>query len=360
MDVTWIESTAALLAFADGIGGGPLAVDTEADSFHHYREKLCLLQMSVGGRHALVDPLVSIDHAVLRRPFEDPSVRKILHGADYDVRLLARDFGIVLVGLVDTMIAARLLGEPALGLAALLEKYLDVRLDKAHQRADWSKRPLSDTMRAYAVEDTRHLETLASILEERLHALERTAWLQEECERVCAVRWRIPDDGDPEAFRRVKGARGLDGRGLAVLREVWSWRDTMARTRDKAPFRIVHDETLVMLARTPPSTIGDLARLRGFPDSLVEAARRGVACPESLWPEVRAHVTERKDPAVEARVDRIKERRDEIARDLALDPSVVLSRAVIVEMARRWEAGEDPWAAPDLRVWQAELLKPVL
>jgi hypothetical protein len=153
MDVAWIDSTAALLAFAEGIGGGPLAVDTEADSFHHYREKLCLLQMSVGGRHALVDPLASIDLAVLRRPFEDASVRKILHGADYDVRLLARDFRIVLVGVTDTMIAARLLGEPALGLAALLAKYLDLCLDKAHQRADWSKRPLSDAMRAYAVEE---------------------------------------------------------------------------------------------------------------------------------------------------------------------------------------------------------------
>ncbi len=369
MDVTWIASTPALAEWAEGIGGGPLAVDTEADSFHHYREKLCLLQMSVGGRHALVDPLASIELSAVRRPFEDAAVRKILHGADYDVRLLARDFGIVLAGLVDTMVAARLLGEPALGLAALLAKHLDVSLDKSHQRADWSKRPLSDTMRDYAVEDTRYLEALASILEARLHALSRTEWLREECERLCAVRWRDPGPDDREPFRRLKGARGLDRRGLAVLRELWSWRDAMARKRDKAPFRILHDETLVTLARTPPSGIGDLTRVRGFPDFLVrspsahdllDAARRGAACPESMMPEIRTRPAERPDPAVEARFDRIKDRRDEVARDLGVDPSVVLPRAVVLEMAKRWEAGEDPWMLADLRRWQASLLRPLL
>ena len=368
MDVSWIDSNAALAAWVEGTGHAALAVDTEADSFHHYREKLCLVQMSARGRHALLDPLASVDLSILRPPFEDKSLRKILHGADYDVRLLARDSGIVLGGIIDTMIAARLLGEPALGLAALLGKHLDVRLDKAHQKADWSRRPLSDTLRAYAVADTRHLEALASILEERLHALGRTDWLREECERVCAARWTDPDD-DAEAFRRVKGARTLDGRGLAVLRELWSWRDATARKRDKAAFRILHDATLVALAKAPPSAIGDLARIAGVPDSLIrspsahdllEAGRRGAACPEPLRPEVRTNARERPDPAAEARSDRIKERRDEVARDLGVDPSVVASRAVILEMAKRWEAGDDPWAVADLRVWQAGVLKPQL
>lgn len=369
MDVLWIESTEALAAWAEGVGGGPLAVDTEADSFHHYREKVCLVQLSAAGRHALVDPLASIDLAPLSASFGDDSVRKILHGADYDIRLLSRDFGLVVLGLYDTMIAARLLGEPALGLAALLETHLGVTLDKAHQRADWSKRPLPQALRDYAVLDTRHLEALASILEARLEALGRTVWMREECERLEGVRWRDRRDDDPEPFRRTKGARTLDRAGLAVLRELWTWRDAMARKRDKPLFRVLRDETLLALTKTPPSSIGDLTRIPGFPDYLLrspsandvlDAASRGASCPEADWPELRVEARERLQPAVEARIALIRQRRDELARALALDPSVLASRGVVEEMAKRWEAGDDPFGPAELRRWQTGLLRPAL
>ena len=369
MDVSWIASTEALALWVEGIGGGPLAVDTEADSFHHYREKVCLVQLSAGGRHALIDPLASIELTPLKAPLEDGAIRKLLHGADYDIRLLSRDFGLIVSGLGDTMIAARLLGEPALGLAALLEKHLGVVLDKAHQRADWSKRPISDPMRAYAVEDTRHLEALTSILDDRLHALGRSAWMREECTRLEGVRWRDRRDDDPEPYRRTKGAKTLDRAGLAVLRELWGWRDAMARKRDKPLFRVLRDETLLALAKTPPSSIGDLTRVKGFPDYLVrspsgheviEAARRGVACPETDWPEIRVESRERLEPAVETRIAFIRQRRDELALSLELDPSVLLSRGVVEEMAKRWEAGDDPWGIAELREWQAGLLRPAL
>jgi ribonuclease D len=369
MDLSWIEATGALSEWVAGIGKGPLAVDTEADSFHHYREKVCLVQLSAGGRHALVDPLASIDLGPLSRPLADASIRKVLHGADYDVRLLSRDFGLILDGLFDTMIAARLLGEPALGLAALLEKHLGVALDKAHQKADWSRRPLPEPMRAYAVDDTRHLETLASILAERLDALGRTAWMAEECGRLCAVRWRDRRDDDPQAYRRTKGSRSLDRAGLAVLRELWGWRDGMARMRDRPAFKIVRDEILVALAKDPPTAVADLARVAGFPSSLlkgspghdlVDAARRGVACPEADRPEITTGVRERLHPAVEARIATIRKRRDEIAKRLGIDASVLVSRGVVEEMAKRWETGEDPWQVSELRRWQAGLLRPAL
>jgi len=369
MDVLWIESTEALAAWVDGVDGGPLAVDTEADSFHHYREKVCLVQLSSGGRHALVDPLASVDLAPLGAPFADGTIRKILHGADYDIRLLSRDFDLHISGLVDTMIAARLLGEQALGLAALLEKHLGVTLDKAHQRADWSRRPLADAMCVYAIEDTRHLEALASILERRLEELGRTAWAHEEWARLESVRWRDRRDADPEPFRRTKGARTLDRAGLAVLRELWHWRDAVARKRDCPLFRVIRDETLLALAKTPPASIGELARTPGFPDSLarsrsandlIAAARRGVSCPEAERPETRLDVRERLSPAVEARIALIRQRRDELARALELDPSVLASRGVLEEMAKRWEAGDDPWALTDLRRWQTGLLRPAL
>jgi len=369
MDVLWIETTEALAGWVDGLDGGPLAVDTEADSFHHYREKVCLVQLSAAGRHALVDPLASVDFTPLAAPLSASSIRKVLHGADYDVRLLARDFGLVVAGLHDTMIAARLAGEPAFGLAALLAKYLGVSLDKSHQRADWSRRPLPAAMREYASADTRHLQALAAVLDERLAQLSRSAWVEEECLRLESVRWRERVEDDPEAFRRTKGARSLDRAGLAVLREVWGWRDAAARKRDRPAFKVLRDETLLALSKTPPASIGDLARVTGVPDSLVrspaavdllEAARRGAASPEAARPEIRSEVRERLEPAVEARIARIKERRDALALDLVLDPSVIASRGVVEEMAKRWEAGEDPFAVPDLRRWQLGLLRPLL
>ena len=369
MDALWIDSTEALGDWVEGLGGGPLAVDTEADSFHHYREKVCLVQLSAGGRHTLVDPLAPLALDALHAPFADPAIRKIFHGADYDIRLLWRDFGLVVDGLVDTMIAARLLGEPALGLAALLEKHVGVTLDKAHQRADWSRRPLTATLRAYAIDDTRHLEPLASILESRLSALGRLEWAREEWSRLESVRWSDRRDTDPEPFRRTKGARALDRAGLAVLRELWRWRDDLARKRDQPLFRVLRDEALLALAKTPPAAIDDLTRRPGLPESLVrsplandliDAARRGVSCPEADRPDTRVDARERLSPAVEARIALIRQRRDDLARALELDPSVLASRAVVEEMAKRWEAGDDPWELADLRRWQAGLLRPAL
>src|SRR5262245_9489536 len=248
MDAAWIDTTEGLTEFARDVGSGPLAVDTEADSFHHYREKVCLVQLSASGRNALVDPLSSVDLRSLKPLLEDRSVPKLLHGADYDIRLLTRDYGLAISGVFDTMVAARLLGEEALGLAALLAKHLGVVLDKSHQRADWSKRPLPEAMRSYAVLDTCHLEALALILRERLEGQGRRAWMREECERLEAVRWRDRRDDDPEGYRRTKGAAKLDRAGLAVLREAWLWRDALARQRDRPLFKILRDETLLAIA----------------------------------------------------------------------------------------------------------------
>jgi ribonuclease D len=369
MDAAWIDSTEALAEWTVALDGAPLAVDTEADSFHHYREKVCLVQLSAGDRHALIDPLAAIDLKPLQKWLADASVPKVLHGADYDIRLLARDFGLSVSGLIDTMIAARILGEPAVGLAALLEKYLAVSLDKAHQRADWSRRPLTAAMREYAVEDTRHLVALASILEERLRELGRAPWVAEECARLESVRWRDRRDDDPEPFRRTKGARGLDRAGLARVRELWNWRDAIARRRDVPAFRVLRDETLLVLVKTPPASVGDLTRIGGIASSMIrspaalellEAVRRGGSCPEAEYPELRTDVRERLAPAVEARIARIRTERDRVAQELALDPAVILSRATIEEMAKRWESGDDPWAVSDLRQWQVGLLRGVL
>jgi ribonuclease D len=368
-EAAWIDTTDGLASWLAGVGRGPLAVDTEADSFHHYREKVCLVQLTAGGRHALVDPLAARSLAPLRGPLGDPGLRKILHGADYDVRLLARDFDLHFAGLTDTMVAARLAGEPAVGLAALLARHVGVTIDKSQQRADWSRRPLSPAMRAYAVEDTRHLEELAGKLELALAELGRTSWLAEECERLTAVRWRDRRDEDPEPFRRVKGARSLDRAGLAVLRELWGWRDSVARRVDRPHFRVMRDEVLVAIAAAAPHGPDDLARVPGWPrgsgcetngSAVLAAVARGVACPEVERPAVRVAVRERRSASVEARIARLRVKRDAIATQLTLDGSIVAPRSVVEEMAERWEAGDDPFGVPELRQWQIDLLRPSL
>ncbi|HEX4825443.1 MAG TPA: HRDC domain-containing protein [Candidatus Polarisedimenticolaceae bacterium] len=368
-EFTWIETTESLAAWLDGGGPGPLAIDTEADSFHHYREKVCLVQLSAAGRHALVDPFAELAWDALARRLADPAQEKILHGADYDVRLLERDLGLTVVHLFDTSIAARLIGETAIGLAALLAKHLGVTLDKSQQRADWSKRPLSPAMRAYAVADTAHLEALAAILAAEAERLGRLAWVREECRRIETVRWRDRARDDPDAFRRVKGAAGLARPALAILRELWGWRDAAGRRRDRPVFRILRDEVLVAVVRAAPATIGDLVKVAGFPEALarspvaaeiVDAVRRGAACPEADQPELRPGVRIVVPPDVEAKIDEFRQARDRVAKSLALEPSVVANRAVLEEMARRVIAGSDPFEAPDLRLWQATLLKPAM
>jgi len=364
-DVSRIETTLALDAFLAGIGGGPLALDTEADSFHHYRDRVCLVQLSAGGVDAIVDPLAEVDLSRLAPVLSDRGVRKILHGADYDVRILRRDHGLSIARLFDTMVAARLTGETAVGLAALLSRELGIAHDKSHQRADWSRRPLTPEMVAYAALDTHHLEELAAILTERLETLGRLGWAEEEFARLESLAWREARDDDPEPFRRVKGAGRLDRAGLAVLREIWTWRDGMARRRDLPPFRVLRDETLQAIAATPPATVSDLAKIAGFPrpllrspaaHDLVEAAARGKALPEADHPETRVTARPRPDPVLEAETAKLKEVRDKMATELALEPSILSSRASLEEVARRRLAGEDPWGGPEMRVWQRDLL----
>jgi ribonuclease D len=346
------------------VGRGPLSLDTEADSLHHYPEKVCLVQLSFAGVDRLVDPLAGVDLGQLQTVLADAGVRKILHGADYDLRILHRDFGLTVAGLYDTMVAARLTGERGFGLATLLGKHFQVELDKRHQRADWSRRPLPETMATYAALDTRYLADLADLFETRLHELGRTAWADEEFGRLEGVRWS--ESADPETFRRVKGSAGLSPRQLAVLRELVRFREQEARRRDRPPFRIVRDEVLLAVVSSDPQSPAELARIPGFPrpwartraaQQLLEVVRRALALPESRLPEVRRR-RRRPGAAFERRLRQLMAHRDRLAHELDLEPAVVASRAALEGALRGSERGDD--APRDLRRWQAELLRPEL
>jgi len=232
-----------------------IAVDTEAASFHRYRDRIYLIQISTADRTALIDPLAVTDLSPVGAVLADPGIEKTFHDADYDLRVLDRDYAFRAARLFDTRIAAQLAGEPAIGLAALLEKYAGVKLAKEHQKADWSQRPLPPPMLAYAAEDTRHLLALRDALEQRLRELARLEWAREEFTRLEGLRWTGVAEGDADGYLRVKGAKGLQPRALGVFRELHRWRETVAERDDKAPFRVIGNDSLLAISKATPASL---------------------------------------------------------------------------------------------------------
>jgi ribonuclease D len=337
-----------------------VAVDTEAASFHKYRDRIYLVQLSSTARTVIIDPLALADLAPVGELLADRAVEKIFHDADYDLRTLDRDYGFRAVTLFDTRIAAQLAGEPAVGLAALLEKYLAVKLSKEHQKADWSRRPLPPEMLAYAAADTRHLPVLREALRGRLRELGRLAWAEEECGRLEALRWTGTSDGT-DAYLRIKGTKTLAGRQLAALREMHRWREDLAARQDKAPFRIIGNEQLLAVSRSLPRTATALAQVAGLPASLatrhgaelLECVHRALALDEGALPRIDRPARLPKDPAFDARVERLKAVRNRIAVELALDPGVLCGRGTLEAVARARPNDRAGLAQVDeLRRWQ--------
>ncbi|CAG1006504.1 partial Ribonuclease D, partial [Burkholderiales bacterium] len=277
---------------ADRLSREPrLACDLEADSMHHYQEKVCLIQFAVPGLAAIVDPLAVADLAPLAPLFADPAIRKVFHGADYDIRSLHRDFGIEVNNLFDTMIACQFLGEREFGLAAVLKKRFGVELDKQYQRADWSRRPLTAGMIEYAVKDTTLLIELAGQLEGELRAKGRLGWVSEECALLARVRVAQRPDDVP-LFLRFKGALRMSPRSLAVLEEILRFRDRRARQMDVPPFKVLGTETVRELAEKRPRSAAEFAGITGFTERVIErcgeeilrAVERGLAVQERDLP----------------------------------------------------------------------------
>jgi ribonuclease D len=367
LDVHWCRENADLERWLERVGSGPLALDLEADSLHHYPEKICLVQLSFGETHLLLDPLAGLDLGRLAPALGDRALRKILHGADYDLRLLRRDHGLEVGGLFDTMVAARLVGETTFGLAALLDRFFGVKLDKRLQRADWSRRPLTEEMERYAVLDTRYLAELARRLEARLEELGRAAWMREEMMWLESVGWSGADD-ERDGFRRLKGAGALDRRGLAVLRELVSLREKAARAADRPPFRILHNEALVRIAEVRPKDQRSLDRVtrggrRGRsalqPRDILTAVERALSLPAAELPSRATGRRPRVEPAQQQRINDLLRRRERLAGELGIDASVLAPRAVIEEAARREAEGGNPSETPKMRSWQWGMLAPL-
>jgi ribonuclease D len=339
---------------------GQLAVDTEAASFHRYSDRVYLLQLSSRARTLVVDPLAVTDLGRFGAVLADPEVEVVFHDADYDLRLLEREFGIRATKLFDTRVAAQLLDEPGIGLAALLEKYQGVTLDKRFQRADWSRRPLSEDMLRYAATDTMHLLQLRDLLAERLEAAGRTAWAAEEFALLEDVRWGPAEDEEP-AWLRLKGAKALKPRELAVLRELHTWRDEQARRLDRAAFRVLNNEPMLAMARAMPAELEALKDIPGIGSEtisrrgpqLLAAIERGRAIPDNRLPRLERPPRRAPDPILEARVERLKALRNRLAPQLGLQPGVLCPNGTLEAIARaNPRTLEELAAVPELRHWQ--------
>lgn len=355
----WIDTQPAFDAAMDRIAAEPvIGVDTEADSLHSYFDKVCLVQISTAGEDLVIDPLARIDLARFGAVLADPAVLKILHGGDYDIRILNRDFGFVVANLIDTSVSAQLLGYEAFGLAALLERHFGVKLNKTHQRADWSMRPLPPDMLSYAALDTHYLIALAAKIREELETLDRWDWAVEEFSRLEAIRFREADE--PEPWRRVKNIGGLDRRALAVVRALYEWRDVLARRADRPPFKILGNEQIVELAKTRPQNAADLAATKGlaryhvdrYRRDLLAAVQSALAIPEEDLPAKNEPRPWIRDKEVEARIDRMKKARDHIAKELKLDPSMLAPRHVLAAIATTGSLDD----AGAMREWQKRVL----
>lgn len=346
MSFVFIDRPDALAAVdADDLKAGPLALDCEAAGFHRYSDRLCLIQLTTASGNSLIlDPLAVDVRDLLHDVLVDPSIEVLMHGSDFDLRLLHRDLGIRLRGLVDTQAAAALIGESSLGLAALLERYLDVRLAKKYQRADWAQRPLPDDMLEYAASDTRHLHELVARLNAELDRRGRVEWAHEEYRELEQIRWE--DDGEADPVARLRKARELAPREVAQLRTALEWRDDIARRLDRAAFRVAPDEALIEVAVQRPTSIEQLEQIKGLNGRLARSEgsdllHRLEGIDALADAEVKGYPKRPRDagsgrpaPEIEELAERLKAVRNERAEALGLARGTLLSNAMLLEIAR--------------------------
>jgi ribonuclease D len=328
----------------------PVAVDTEGDSLHCYFEKLCLIQIGLPEQDVLIDPLEPLDftrfNAVLAQR------RIILHGCDFDLRMLRRGTKFAPGEVFDTYLAARLVGLKEVGLASLVKEYFEIDLPKSSQKANWARRPLTPAMIAYAINDTLYLIELAERLTEELRAKGRWEWFEESCQKAVLAAGEDREK-DPERIWKITGSAALQGRELAVLRALWHWRDAEARKADRPSFQILRNEELIELAKSTgegevqlPNGVHSTRRKR-----LTALLQEALLLPEAEWPQRVRLTRDRPTAEQEHRMEQLKSRRDRVAEDLQLDPGVIAPRQALERIAREPET-----VGSILMRWQQQLL----
>ncbi len=339
----YVDNATQLAGLLDGIRQvSRVAIDTEADSFHHYYPKVCLMQLSFNGDNYIVDPLAGLDLTDFLAVLLDKVL--IIHDAGYDLRMMRETFGFEpKAPIFDTMLAARLLGIEKFGLAALLGQFFGVEMSKQGQRSDWSRRPLQESQLAYAVLDTHYLTGLADMFEQKLRALGRDQWHREWCDWSVRAAMTDKDIPDPDKAWRFRGTSTLNPSQMAFARQLWLWRQGQAQQADLPPFKIMGNEPLLKLAvwaeRTPARPIehgpGLPRNCRGQRLNLLkQAVVQARAMKPDQWPKPPQR-TKCPDYVAENRhlVETLRSRCANIAAELKLAPQVLASRATLEQIA---------------------------
>ncbi len=346
-----------------------IAVDTESDSLHRYREKVCLIQMTAAGEDALIDPLALGGLELLEDLFADPDRVKIFHDACYDLISLRRDFGFQFAGLFDTMLASRLLGAREFGLAAVLKKRFGFCADKRLQRSDWARRPLTSEQVSYARFDTHFLPPLAEALAAELEQAGRLHWAEQEFARLPEIAARAtPRSSGPDVlgFWRVRGIKALAPAVRGRVRALYMMRERIAARLDRPAFKVLGDQVLVDLAQSPPRSLEELSPRPGLRRAGVERFGAEImralaeAKPVHGGPPPGAGRRRRSgrflDPDMRDRFEALRTLRREKAEALGLDPEVALGNAVLEELARRPPTSlADVVARPELGGWRQSI-----
>lgn len=359
----YIEDDAGLAkAVADIEGATVLGIDTEADSFFHYQEQVCLIQLTAGQLDLIIDPLAIDDLSPLAPIFADPNVVKVLHGADYDIASLKRDYAFQVSPVFDTMIASQALGYERYSLADLVARFFDVKLEKKYQRRDWSKRPLREEHLLYARLDSHFLPRLRELLWADVVDAGREEQVLEEC-RLVEKRERPEHTFDPDDFLRIRGAGRLDDRGKRVLRALYVMRDGMARERDRPHFKVIGNDALLKIAAHPPRSVEELTSrlgkkhhvVRRFSEPVVQACREGLA-DRSKVPRSRPdhRPTRRLSKPDETRLfEVLRTWRNKAAKERGVEAGVLMSNAVLQEIAASKIRSEDDLRHIEpMRDWQ--------
>ncbi len=367
VDFQYIADTAALEDMLDTLNGsGRICVDLESDSYHHYAEKIALLQISDGESIFIVDPF-GVDLERLSPLFEDAGVEKVFHDVDYDGRMILTFMGIKPAPIFDTMIAARILGKEKVGLADLLWEYFGISMDKGLQKADWSRRPLGREMLEYAALDVAYLIPLRQRLKDEIVAGGRADWAEEEFARLVANLEQMPEKG--AHFSRVKGARELSPRQLAVLQALLDWREEKAKSLDIPTFKVIGTERLLKVASLHPRSRRELERLKvlserqvsRFGGEIIKAVEQGMRVPDPKLPGFPAHVHEKRDFSAERILKQFKLARDLKAEELGLDPGFLLPNATLKAIAKlKPEGMQELEQSGLLKRWQIKAMGEVL
>jgi ribonuclease D len=332
----FIDTLTGLEDFAKSLAEVPsVAVDLEADSMYHFKEKVCLLQMASGTASVVIDPILIKDMSSLKPLFSNRKIKKIFHGADYDVRSLYRDFNIQINNLFDTQVASMFLGYKETGLNAVLKQKFGISLNKKYQKKDWSVRPLPEKMIEYAVADAAYLIPLAEMLEKELEKKGRLDWVHEENKILSEVR-SVSNDGN-RLYLKFKGAGKLDRRSLAVLEALLQFRMQIAVKKDKPLFKVFSNNALMKVALKKPVDLPSLKKAEAFSpkqtkiygNPVIDIVAGALQIPQNelpLYPKKRAP---RVDASVAARVKVLKSWRDSKSQMLEIDPGILCNNLLI-------------------------------